>query len=88
MLSASFLFLLFLYFGKFTSGNILETGRKFTGNFYVKKYTTTSKGDLGGHPGARDDPLPRPHLEARVGPDPAPWTPPRPPPTPIKSLLT
>ena len=53
MPSVSSLFLLFLYFRKFTSENILGTGRKFTGNFYSAEGTRTPKGSPGGHPQAR-----------------------------------
>ena len=58
--SASFPFLLFLYFRKFTSGNILGTGRKFMENFYSTEGTRTPKVSLAGHPQARSGPLPWP----------------------------
>ena len=61
---------------------------KIYGDFLCDGRHPWTKGRPGGHPGARGNTLPWAHLGARVGPAPAPWAPPRPPPTPIKSLLT
>ena len=88
MPSASSLFLLFLYFRKVTTGNIVELPSKFMEIFYVTEDTRGPKGNLGGHPQGRGDPGPWPHLDPQVGPAPAPGASPRPPPMPIKSLLT
>ena len=73
MPSASSLFLLFSYFRKFTSGNILGIGRKFTEIFYATEDTCGPKGSLGGHPQGRGGLLPRPHLEPWQEAVPALW---------------
>ena len=47
MPSASSLFLLFLYFRKVTTGNIVGLPSKFTAIFYSMEGTRGPKGDLG-----------------------------------------
>ena len=79
MPSASFLFLLFLYFRKFTSENILGTGRKFTGIIFTPRRRRSPEGSLGGTPQAKGGPLSRARAHPRVGPAPARGGSPRPP---------
>ena len=84
MPSANSLFLLFLYLIKVTTGNIVGLPSKFTEIFYATEDTGGPKGDLGATQGLEAGGGRGP-LDPRVGPAPAPWAPPRPPPTPMKS---